>query len=176
MRLKRGEWIIAGAIALVVVVAVAKGVMSPVVDNQKATDQIPFYSTASHDLEVEASDLYRNLGCRDCHSLWGVRNIMQFVPAPMLDGVGSWRSEQWLYDYFSAADPQKIIPSRLKKKYRMPSYAHLPEDVRHTLARYFSGLKVKDWYLDAARAAEYEKLTGHKLSDKIKVTEQPTTP
>ncbi|MDX8409709.1 MAG: cytochrome c [Mariprofundales bacterium] len=174
--MKRGEWMIAGAIALVVVVAVVKGVVSPPAASQKETDKIPFYSIAPHGLEVEASDLYRNLGCRDCHSLWGVRNIMQFVPAPMLDGVGSWRSEQWLYDYFSADDPQKIIPSRLKKKYRMPSYAHLPEDVRHTLARYFSGLKVKDWYLDAARAAEYEKLTGHKLTETIQDTEKPVTP
>ncbi|MDQ6950356.1 MAG: cytochrome c [Mariprofundales bacterium] len=151
---------IAGAISVVVVAALAKGVFFP--PSEKKTDQIPFYSTSSHKVEVAAADLYRHLGCRDCHSLWGVHNITEFVPAPMLDGIGSWRSEAWLYAYFSAKDPQKTIPSRLKPRYRMPSYAYLPEAKRHQLARYFAGLKVQDWYLKKSRAAEYEKLTGHK--------------
>jgi len=163
--MKRGEWVIAGVAVLVVVVALLKAVLFPP-PPMKETDQVPFYTTADQSLQRQASDLYRHLGCRDCHSLWAVRNIMQFVPAPMLDGVGSWRSEQWLYQYFSSTDPQSILPSRMKVKYRMPSYAHLSEDKRRILSRYFSSLKVKDWYLDQARAAEFEKLTGHKPQPK----------
>jgi len=160
--LKRGEWFVVGAVALVVVAALVKGALFSPPSKVKETDKIPFYATTPHAVNVAAADLYRGLGCRDCHSLWGVRNITQFVPAPMLDGIGSWRSEAWLYAYFSSPDPQKVIPSRLKKRFRMPSYAKLPEKQRRLLAHYFGGLKVKDWYLEKARAAEFEKLTGHK--------------
>lgn len=121
---------------------------------------IPFYSTASPELKAKGSELYRRLACRDCHTLWGVRNPMQAVPAPALDGIGSIRSEAWMYDYLSAENPQSILPSRLKLEYQMPSYANLPEAERKTLAAYLSNLKVEDWYLDQARKAEYEKLTG----------------
>lgn len=121
---------------------------------------IPFYSTASKELSTEASVLYRKYNCRDCHSLWGVRSIMQAVPAPSLDGIGSLRDENWLYSYFSAADPQAILPSRLKERYRMPSFADIPEDERRTLAKYIASLKVEDWYLDEVRKSEYEKLSG----------------
>jgi len=163
--MKRGEQFIVGVAALVVVVAVVKGVFFPP-PPMKETDKVPFYTVADQAMQTKASDLYRHLGCRDCHSLWAVRNIMQFVPAPMLDGIGSWRSEAWLYRYFSSPDPQSILSSRMKPKYRMPSYAHLSEDERRLLAQYFASLKVKPWYLEQARAAEFEKLTGHKPDPK----------
>ena len=46
----------------------------------------------------------------------------------------------------------------------MPSLASLPEAERRTLAKYMASLKVKDWYLESTRAAEYEKLTGKEYS------------
>ena len=157
--MKKGEWLIASAIGVVVMIALVEGFWSQ--SGKEVPDPgIPFYSMAPKALAREASDLYRRLGCRDCHSLWGTRNIMQFVPAPSLDGIGSLRDEAWLYRYFSAANPQAMLPSRLKPKYRMPSYADLPERERHLLARYFASLKVKDWYLEQTRKSEYEKLTG----------------
>jgi hypothetical protein len=85
---------------------------------------------------------------------------MKAVPAPILDGMGSLRSEDWLYQYFSAINPQAILPSRLKKEYQMPSYAHLPDSERRLLARYMASLKVQDWYLEETRKAEHEVLTG----------------
>ena len=121
---------------------------------------IPFYSDASESLQEQGAMLYRRLKCRDCHSLWGVRNPMQAVPAPSLDGIGSLRDEAWFYDYLSAESPQDILPSRLKAEYQMPSYAHLPQAEREVLAAYLASLKVEDWYLDDVRKAEYEKLTG----------------
>jgi len=156
--MRKGDWLIAGLIGLVVVGAIGKGVYTafhPIEDKG-----IPFYSTASHEEQSKASDMYRELGCRDCHTLWAVKNIMETVPAPSLDGIGSLRDEQWLYNYFSAENPQSIIPTRLKAKYGMPSYAHLSDQDRHLLAHYFASLKVKDWYLDEVKASEYKKLTG----------------
>ena len=89
--------------------------------------------------------------------------MMQHVPAPALDGIGAIRDEKWLFNYFSAQDPGTILPSRLKKEYRMPSYAFLPEEDRRVLAKYMSSLKVKDWYLKETKKSEYEKLTGKKF-------------
>ena len=122
--------------------------------------EIPFYSTASPELEKEATRLIRELNCRSCHSMWTVRSPLQSVPAPPLDGMGSLRSEEWLYEYFSAEDPQRILPSRLKAEYQMPSYADLPEEERRVLARYMASLKVKDWYLEETKKREREKLMG----------------
>ena len=123
---------------------------------------IPFYSTASTALATQGADLYRQNHCRQCHSLWTMTNLMESIPAPALDGIGSLRDEQWFYQYLSASDPQRILPSRLKAEYRMPSYAMLPDEERQTLAKYLASLKVQDWYLPETRKAEYEKLTGKK--------------
>jgi len=157
--MRKGDWLIAGLLGLVVVGAVIKGFYGT---NKLADDKgIPFYSTASDGVQRAGGDLYRDIGCRDCHTIWGIKNILETVPAPSLDGIGSLRSEAWLYDYFSAKNPQSIIPTRLKKKYGMPSYADLPESERRLLAQYFSGMKVKDWYLQDVKASEYKKLTGN---------------
>ena len=128
---------------------------------QEVDKGIPYYSSASATLERAAMDVYRQQNCKSCHSLWTVRDLMKAVPAPILDGMGSMRSEDWFYQYFSAINPQSILPSRLKKEYQMPSYAQLPESERRLLARYMASLKVQDWYLEETRKAEYEMLTGH---------------
>lgn len=128
--------------------------------DQKPDPGIPFYSTLSEEGSSRATDLIRRENCRDCHSLWTVRNPLQKVPAPMLDGMGSLHDEAWFYRYFSAENPQAIVPSRLKPQYRMPSYAALPESERRLLAEYMASLKVKDWYLDNLKKAEHSALTG----------------
>lgn len=161
--MRKGEWLIAGLIGLLFVGGVVKAVLEH--GSQEEDRGIPFYSTAPQDLQSRASDLYRELGCRDCHSLWGVKSVMQAVPAPSLDGIGTLRSRDWLYAYFSSENPQQMVSSRLKEKYRMPSYASLPEEQRALLADYFASLKVKDWYLEETKKAEYEKLTGKKYAE-----------
>ncbi|RMH62711.1 MAG: cytochrome c [Zetaproteobacteria bacterium] len=123
-------------------------------------EALPFYSTADAALKRSGAELYRKLQCRNCHTIWSVKSVFQNVPAPSLDGIGSLRSEEWLYRYFSAENPQAILPSRLKPKYRMPSYAYLPEEQRMILARYFASMKVRGWYLDEVRKDERRKLTG----------------
>jgi hypothetical protein len=160
---KRGEWFVLGAIAVVV----GGGVASSLLRTSGPRDrEIPFYSTASAPLAASAGDLLRRYNCRSCHSLWTTRDLMQAVPAPMLDGIGALRSEAWLYAYLSAPDPQAILPSRLKREYRMPSYAALTETERRTLAGYLASLQVKDWYLEQTRRLEHDKLTGEDTADK----------
>lgn len=157
--MKQGE----KGILILIAVIVAFAMIYKTVNIAMETEEdpgIPFYSTASSEVQRDANILVRKLNCRDCHILWSQRTMMQSVPAPSLDGIGSIRSQSWLYEYFSAADPQSILPSRLKAEFRMPSYHSLSEDERKLLAEYVSSLKVKDWYLEETKKKEYEKLTG----------------
>lgn len=157
--MRKGEKGILLTIGIVAIVAIIYKSVILATSTEKDPG-IPFYTTASKDLQVKASNLMRKYDCRDCHVVWAQRNIMQAVPAPSLDGIGSLRSEQWLYKYLSSKDPQSILPSRLKKEYRMPSFASVPDDSRRALAQYMSSLKVKDWYAKQTKKSEYEKLTG----------------
>ena len=158
--MKSGEKIVFLVIAIVVVGFMGRNLWR-LNTIQEVDKGIPYFSTASAALERAATDIYRQQNCKSCHSLWTVRDLIKAVPAPILDGVGSLRSEDWFYQYFSASNPQAILPSRLKKEYQMPSYAQLPENERRLLARYMASLKVKDWYLEETRKAEHEMLTGH---------------
>lgn len=156
--MKRGEKGILILIAVIVLIMMGYNFWH--VETEPADRGIPYYSTASTELTRDAMEVYHQQGCKECHSLWTVRNMMEFVPAPILDGMGSLHTEEWFYQYFSAPNPQAILPSRLKPKWRMPSYAQIPEHDRRLLASYMASLQVKDWYLQQTRKAEYEKLTG----------------
>ena len=157
--MRRGEKWVLGLIAATVVVLMSWNAWKQT-QSSKTDHRIPFYSTATPELAHAGSEIYREQRCKRCHSLWAVRDMMQAVPAPALDGIGSLRDEEWLFGYLSAPDPQSILPSRLKPEYRMPSFADLPAEDRHTLAAYLASLKVEDWYLDESRKAECRKLTG----------------
>ena len=161
--MKKGEWAVLGTVAVLAIGGVARVALQP---PQAQDREIPYYSTAPAPLAARASDLMRQQNCRQCHSLWTSRDPTQSVPAPMLDGMGALRSQQWLFDYLSAPDPQSILPSRLKREYRHPSLAMLPEADRRTLAQYLASLQVKDWYLDQTRRLEHDKLTGDDTAEK----------
>lgn len=162
--MRKGEKGILIAIAIIVLVFMGINIyrQSQVTEEDRG---IPFYSDAPAQIQEDGQQLVRKHDCKDCHTLWGVRNPMQSVPAPSLDGIGSLRTESWLYDYLSAKDPQAILPTRLKAEYQMPSYAGLPEAERRTLAAYLASLKVEDWYLDEVKNAAFEKLTGETYQD-----------
>ena len=121
--MRRGEAVTLAVIGVVVAGLVARNLIS--LHSQQPDPGIPFYSTADSALVHQGGDLYRANNCRQCHSLWTVKSAFESVPAPALDGIGSLRTEEWFYQYFSAADPQDILPSRLKPEYRMPSLAAL---------------------------------------------------
>ena len=159
--MRRGEKGVLVVIGLLVLAAMAWQAVG-LRGADKAATEIPFYSDASPELRQAGGVIYHKYGCKSCHSLWTVRDIMQHVPAPALDGIGSLRDSQWLHDYLAAEDPQAILPSRLKPEYRMPSYRDMPEEDRRVLVAYLASLKVKDWYLDETKKAECRKLTGGK--------------
>ncbi len=157
--MRKGEkYILGGIVALSVVMVASRSWQ--VATNQEEDLGIPYYTTASNETRDAAAKLMRELNCRECHSLWALKDVTQNVPAPALDGIGSLRDEEWFYRYLSAANPQEILPTRLKEHYKMPSYSHLEESQRRLLSSYLGSLKVKAWYLEATKKAEYEKLTG----------------
>lgn len=159
--MKKGEKYILWSVVGMLVLSVGQNFLSKKpAEFQQAEKGIPYYSTATPALARKASDLIRENDCRQCHSFWSVRNIMQSVPSPSLDGMGDLRSEAWLYAYLSAKNPQNLLPSRLKPEYRMPSFSMLSDDERHTLAQYLATLHAKDWYLEETKKNEYQKLTG----------------
>lgn len=155
--MKSGEKFVLFAIVALLIAGIMQSLLHV---KQPHEEEIPYYSTASTETADKAMVLYREYNCRSCHSLWTLKDVMQSVPAPILDGIGSLKTEEWLYQYLSAPNPQQIIPSRLKKKYQMPSFASMPEGDRKLMANYLASLKVKDWYLEQTKKNEYEKLTG----------------
>ena len=161
--MRRGEkGILIGITGVVLVVILVRAYMGHFdVSDDKG---IPFYTTASPAVQAAAMKIYKEQNCKDCHTLWTVRDMMRKVPAPALDGIGSLHNEDWFYQYFSAANPQEIIPSRLKDEFKMPSFAGLSDEDRRLLAKYMASLKVKDWYLAEVKKQEYEKLTGKKFN------------
>jgi len=157
--MRKGEKIILLGIAAIVLTLMAKNALYQD-DVNEEEKELPFFTTASTQLNRDAMAIYRKYQCKSCHSLWTVKDMMQTVPAPALDGIGSLRSREWLADYLAAAEPQKILSSRLKPEFRMPSYAAMPEQERATLVDYLASLKVKDWYLEDLKKSECKKLTG----------------
>jgi len=157
--MRRGEKVVFAVMIVVVSAVIARNAWDNY-SHPQVDKGIPYYTSATPVLEHEAMDIYRQENCKQCHSLWTIRSLLDNVPAPILDGLGSLHTEEWFYQYFSAKDPQTIQPSRLKKQWRMPSYAYLPEEKRRILAEYMASLKVKDWYLEETRKAHDEKLTG----------------
>lgn len=161
--MRRNEKVILGIVVGVITgVFAIKGLLGQY--SQGPDPGMPFYSTAAQDVNRRGNVIYSEQNCKKCHVLWASRDMTLAVPAPALDGIGSLRDEEWLFKYFSAEDPQSILPSRLKPQYRMPSFAGLPEDDRRVLAQYIASLKVQDWYLENVKKAEYEKLTGNVYS------------
>jgi sulfur-oxidizing protein SoxX len=161
--MKKGEKGIFVVMGVAVLAAMIYKTIS-ISENTEPDKGIPFYSTASPEVERQAGTLMRELNCRDCHkyngAFGGITSLVQNVPAPPLDGIGAIRTEDWFYKYFSAKNPQSILPSRLKTEFQMPSFASLSEKERHLLANYLASLKVKDWYLEETKKTEFERLTG----------------
>ena len=162
--MRKGEKLIVSLMIVSVVIMVI--VKVSVSKNDEGVDPgIPFYSTANAELTDKAAKLLHRHNCQECHSLWATRDLTVAVPAPALDGQGTFRSREWLFGYFSAENPQSILPTRLKLQYRHPSYADLPLEDRNVLADYMFSLKVEDWYRDETYSRRIEKLTGQKPKD-----------
>jgi cbb3-type cytochrome oxidase cytochrome c subunit len=131
-KLKLGEKLMFGFVALIVAAAVAKGVKQMRAhDPAKPRD---YYEWTQAGLEGQA--LYGRLGCNSCHRAMGVGEI---GVAPVLDGEGTRRSLEWLQAYLR--DPGALVQGTAHDGSLGPDFRQLTPEEREALAAFLIGLK-----------------------------------
>jgi len=128
--LKLGEKVMFGLSALIVVAAVGKGVMTA--RNPGAPRE--YYEWTQEGLK--GHEVYRRLGCNNCHRTLGVGEI---GVAPSLDGSGTRRTLEWLQRYFD--DPAALVPGSAHDGRLGPDLRRLEPEERRLLAQFLFGLK-----------------------------------
>ncbi len=132
MKLKKGEmWML---VAMVFFVSLAAYLSQGV-----EKDYNPYYQEITEASE-KGHQVYRKYECYKCHRIIG----MGHMPGPKLDGLSNRRSREWLKTYLTSENPQKMIPSRFKKEFQMPSYATMPNSEMNQLLDYLGSLKMKE--------------------------------
>jgi cbb3-type cytochrome oxidase cytochrome c subunit len=130
MALKLGEKVMFALSALIVVAAVGKGVMtarSPAAPRE-------YYEWTEEGLK--GHEVYRRLGCNNCHRTLGVGEI---GIAPSLDGSGTRRTLEWLQRYFD--NPAAVVPGSAHDGRLGPDLGRLAPEDRRLLALFLFGLK-----------------------------------
>lgn len=128
--LKLGEKVMFGLSALIVVAAVGKGVMTA----RNPTAPREYYEWTQEGLQ--GHEVYRRLGCNNCHRTLGVGEI---GVAPSLDGSGTRRTLEWLQRYFE--DPTALVPGSAHDGRLGPDLRRLEPEERRLLAQFLFGLK-----------------------------------
>lgn len=132
MRLRRGEQVMFGLAALVVLAALGKAVVQA-----RAGGPAPprdYYEWSEAGLQGHA--LYRESGCNNCHRALAVGEI---GVAPVLDGTGTRRTREWLQRYFG--DPASLVPGSAHDGHLGPDFRTLPDARRRLLVEFLFGLK-----------------------------------
>jgi len=121
-----------GLAVLVAIAAVGKAV----VQSRAAVAPQPrdYYEWSEAGLQGHA--LYRESGCHNCHRAMGVGEI---GVAPVLDGVGTRRTREWLQRYLE--NPLSLVPGSAHDGHLGPDFRLLADGQRHLLAEFLFGLK-----------------------------------
>ncbi len=132
--MKKGERIffwVSGVIAVLAVVSVA-GRYSGDDTPHKARD---YYEWS--DAGIEGYELYKKNGCNSCHR---ALRMGEAGVAPVLDGEGTRRSEQWLVSYMQ--DPESMVPGSAHSPDRMgPDFGQFDAQQREYFVKFLVGLK-----------------------------------
>jgi cbb3-type cytochrome oxidase cytochrome c subunit len=131
---KKGERIffwVSGVIAVLAVVSVAgryAGEDSP----RQARDYYEWTDAAG-----EGYKLYKKNGCNSCHR---VLRMGEAGVAPVLDGEGTRRDEEWLRAYMQ--DPESMVPGSVHIADRMgPDFARFDEQQKQYFVKFLVSLK-----------------------------------
>ena len=117
---------------LVVVAAVAHGYRQ-----FTATERpVPKHFYEWDETGLQGHLLYRAKGCKNCHRSMGTGEV---GVAPVLDGVGTRRTAEWLYDYLT--DPGALVPGTAHYGNLGPDFRKLNDDERTKLTAYLAGLR-----------------------------------
>ncbi len=130
--MKLGEKIVFGFAAVVVIAAGARGY-------QVITAEQPSMPKHYYEWDQTGLDghyLYRELGCKNCHRSMGTGEV---GVAPVLDGVGTRRTPEWLQQYL--ADPGSLVEGTAHDGSFAPDFRSYDNAQRELLAAYLVGLR-----------------------------------
>ena len=130
--MKRGEKIVFALSGLVFLAALGRGY-------QVITDEEP--PPPKHYYEWDETGLqghmvYREKGCNSCHRAMGTGEVGH---APVLDGVGTRRTLEWLQQYLT--DPGSLVPGTAHYGNHGPDFRALDAREREKLAAFLYGLR-----------------------------------
>ncbi|MDE0308515.1 MAG: cytochrome c [Acidiferrobacterales bacterium] len=130
--MKLGEKIMFGFAIIVVIAAVGKGYRQ-----FTAEDRPPPKNYYEFDeVGLQGHLVYRKMGCNSCHRAMGTGEV---GVAPVLDGVGTRRTREWLHQYLT--DPETLVPGTAHHGNLGPDFRLLEADQRTKLAAFLSGLR-----------------------------------
>lgn len=133
MSFKRGEQLMFGLAAVVALAAAGKAVVQSRAA-AAAQPQRDYYEWSEAGLKGRA--LYREAGCHNCHRALGAGEV---GVAPVLDGVGTRRTRDWLERYLE--NPASLVPGSAHDGHLGPDLRALDGAQRHLLAEFLWGLK-----------------------------------
>jgi cbb3-type cytochrome oxidase cytochrome c subunit len=132
IKLKLGEKLMFGFAVLLAIAAVGKGIKQMRAhDPAKPRDYYEWTQAG-----LDGHYVYRSMGCHNCHRAMGVGEIGH---APVLDGVGARRTQDWLERYFR--DPGTLVPATAHDGHLGPDFRKLSNEQRAGLVAFLYGLK-----------------------------------
>lgn len=132
MNLKLGEKLLFGFAALLAIAAIAKGVRQYQANDPAKPREYYEWSQAG----LDGHFVYRRMGCHNCHRAMGVGEIGH---APVLDGIGTRRTQDWLERYFR--NPAELVPGTAHDGSLGPDLGKLNDTERAGIVAFLFGLK-----------------------------------
>ncbi len=130
--MKLGEKIIFGISLLVVVAGVQRGLKHFNSTDVRKPKDYYVWTEAS----LEGHTVYRRMGCNNCHRAMGVGEM---GVAPVLDGTGTRRSQEWLHSYFR--DPASLVPGTAHDGSLGPDFRKMADKDRDLVAAFLYALR-----------------------------------
>ncbi|HEB59988.1 MAG TPA: cytochrome c [Gammaproteobacteria bacterium] len=130
--MRKGEKVFFGIAALLTVAALYR-VAGPA---GEGTPKPPRDYTLWTETAQEGYRLYKSKGCNSCHR---VLRMGEIGVAPVLDGEGTRRSEQWLTDYFT--DPARLVEGTAHDGSLGPDFRRLGTEERKLLTAFMYSLR-----------------------------------
>lgn len=131
--MKKGEYVFFIAIAVIAALA-----LSSVLWHTQGRDvprQVKDYYEWN-DAAIQGYEVYKQMGCKNCHK---ALRMGESGVAPVLDGEGTRRSEDWLIAYFR--DPESQVPGSAHAGGMAPDFRSLEQEDRELLIEFMKGLK-----------------------------------
>jgi len=132
---KKGERIFFWVSGVIAVLAVAS-----VVGRSTGDDSTPHKSRDYYEWSDAAGEGYKQYKASGCNSCHRVLRMGEAGVAPVLDGEGTRRSEQWLVAYLQ--NPESMVPGSVHGADKMgPDFGQLNEQQRQYFVKFLVSLK-----------------------------------